>query len=702
MGYSQLTEALFRPRRIALVGASANRNKATSRAQRYLVKHGYDGNIYPINPYHSEIFGETSYARLSEVPAEIDHAFITVGKEAAFEAIHDCVALGIPCATLLAGGFAETGPAGETRQAELLKIAQAGGVRLLGPNSIGMINVSDRTTLSANAMLDLPNLEAGGLSVVSQSGSLIGALLSHGAAHGTGFSKLVSVGNEADLGVGEVASMLVSDEQTDMIILFLETIRNRQAMVEMANRAFEVGKPVIVYKLGRSNIGQELTISHTGAIAGSDQAFDAFARHHGLARLRNFEALIESPNLFRRRTPSKGNRVCIASTTGGGGAMVVDCLGEMGVEVVSPGLAVAQRLAAAEVAYDGSKLVDLTIAGTNAKLVDGVIGDLMQNPNCDLVVMVVGSSARFHPELAVKPLTKWANGPKPLAVYLAPDAQESLRLLGSAGISAFRTPEACAEGIKAFLRWQNPKPFYEVGASTVANATAVINRVSQSIMTEAIALSVFKHLGIPTVSCIMVPNEIEAVQAAKELSYPVALKILADDIAHKTEAGGVRLNLSTAQKVRQAGQSLLRDVAQKYPTAKIKGLLVQRMEISIAETLLGYKLDPMVGPIVVLGSGGVMSEVFCDTAIRLAPVSPDQAREMINEVDGLALIRGYRGLPKGDIDALVKAIVAMSTLANIACIEEAEINPLLIRPAGQGVIAVDALLVISRKNKPDE
>ena len=701
MVHSKLTEALFRPRRVALVGASANRNKAASRAQRYLVRHGYDGNIYPINPYHSEIFGKTSYSRLSEVPREIDHAFITVGKEATFQAVQDCVELGIPCATLLAGGFAETGPAGATRQAELVKIAKAGGLRILGPNSIGMINVSDRTILSANAMLDLPNLEAGGLSVVSQSGSLIGALLSHGAAHGTGFSKLVSVGNEADLGVGEVASMLVNDKKTDTIVLFLETIRNRQAMVEMANLAFEVGKPVLVYKLGRSDIGQELTISHTGAIAGSDQAFNAFARHHGMARLRNFESLIESPNLFRGRTPAKGKRVCIASTAGGGGAMVVDCLGETGVEVISPGLAVAERLASAKVPYNGSKLVDLTIAGTNAELVDGVIGDLMQNPNCDLVVMVVGSSARFHPELAVEPLAKWVNGPKPLAVYLAPDAQESLRFLGRAGISAYRTPEACAEGISAFLNWKNPKPFYELEINTVANARAVIDRVSQNIMSEAIALSVFAHLGIPTVSYVTVPDEIEATQAAKELSYPVALKIMADDIPHKTEVGGVRLNLSNAQEVRKAGQSMLRDFGQKYPTAKINGLLVQRMETGIAEALLGYKLDPMVGPIVVLGSGGVMSEIFCDTAIRLAPVSPDQAREMINEVSGLGPICGYRGLPKGDIIALVNAIVTVSALANIDCVKEAEINPLLIRSTGQGVIAVDALIVLSRKNTPN-
>ena len=693
MGDIKLVEALFRPRKIALVGASANRGKTTSRAQRYLQKHGFDGEIYPINPNREEIFGLTTYPSLSDAPQQIDHAFIMLGQESAFEAVHECVALGIPCATLLSGGFAESGTVGLMRQLELLKIAHAGGLRILGPNSIGMINVTNNTTLSANAMLDLPNLTAGNLSVISQSGSLIGALLSHGVAHGTGYSKLISVGNEADLGVGEIADMLVDDPETDAIILFLETVRDQGAVAVMARRAFAAGKPVVVYKLGRSDIGQELAISHTGAIAGSDRAFDAFVQHHGLARVRNFEALIEVPELFKGRIPPKSNRICIASTTGGGGAMVVDCLGEMGIGVASPGAAVAARLATAGVPYDGSKLVDLTIAGANGEIVNGVIGDLMDNPDCDVVVMVVGSSARFYPELAVEPLAKWAKGPKPLAVYLAPDAPESLRLLGRAGIAVFRTPEACAEGIRAFLNWQEPRSVIKTEAEANAHASTLIDQAPGDVLGEAAALSVFECLGLPVPGGVVVADETGAVNAAEGLSYPVALKILSDDISHKTEAGGVSLNLSTARDVRQASQEILRQVAEKYPEAVVKGLLVQCMETGIAEALLGYKRDPMVGPIVVLGRGGVLTEIFRDSVIRLAPTSSDQAREMVNEVRGLAPIRGYRGLPKGDIDALVDAIVNMSAFAHIDSVKEAEINPMLVRENGHGVVAVDGLIL---------
>jgi acyl-CoA synthetase (NDP forming) len=702
MKQPNLADALFKPRRIALVGASANRAKATSRAQRYLLQHGYDGEIYPINPNRDEILGLTCYPSLSDAPHPIDHAFIMVGQEAAFQAVRNCVALGIPCATILAGGFAESGPAGQARQGDLLKIARDGGLRLLGPNSIGMINVSDKTTLSANAMLDLPDLAAGGLSVVSQSGSLIGALLSHGAAHGTGFSKLISVGNEADLGVGEIADMLIEDPQTETIILFLETVRDHKALAAMARRAFAVGKPVIAYKLGRSDIGQELAVSHTGAIAGSDQAFDAFVHHHGLARVRNFEALIEVPNLFKGNVPPKGNRICIASTTGGGGAMVVDCLGEMGIDVASPGEAVAMRLHAAGVPYDGSKLVDLTIAGASAEIVNGVIGDLMENPNCDAVVMVVGSSARFHPELAVQPLIRWANGPKPLAVYLAPDAQDSLRLLGRAGIATFRTPEACAEGVRAFLNWQKPGDNGTPEVDAVARAQTLVDQASGNVLGEAAALNVFKNLGLPVPRSAIVADDASAVQAAEKLSYPVALKILSDDIAHKTEAGGVRLNLGTAQEVRQACKDILRSVTDMHPNAAIKGLLVQPMETGIGEALLGYKRDPLVGPIVVLGSGGVLTEIFRDSAIRLAPVTRDQARAMLNEVRGLTPMRGYRGLPKGDVDALIDAIVNMSALAEIDSVQEAEINPVLIRQKGSGVIAVDGLIFLAQSTGKDE
>jgi acyl-CoA synthetase (NDP forming) len=691
----KLAQALFKPGAIALVGASANPAKTTSRPLRYLLKHGYRGEIYPINPNRHEIAGIKCHATMSAVQASIDHAFVMVGGEATFDAVRECVALGISCATILADGFAEAGDAGQRKQAELLEIARAGGVRILGPNSIGMINISDATTLSANAMLDLPQLQPGGLSIISQSGSMIGALLSHGIARDVGFSKLVSVGNEADLRVGEIGDMLVDDRDTDTILLFLETLRDSPAVAAMARRAFDAGKQILAYRLGRSDIGQELARSHTGAIAGSDRAFDAFLRHNAIARVLNFEALIEAPAIFKTRRPPQGSRVCVAATTGGGGAMVVDCLAELGVEISSPGQAVATRLAEAGVAYNGSKLVDLTIAGANANVVSGVISDLMANPDCDALVMVVGSSARFHPELAIQPLTKWVTAPKPLIVYLAPDAQQTQQYLARAGIAVFRTPEACADGVRAYLNWRKYANKAAPDPKPIAAAKSLINRASGPVIGEASSLAVFSSLSIAIPGLVIAHSEEEAVEAADQLSYPVALKIHSDDITHKTEVGGVRLNLANAAQLRQAYRDIVRDAAIQYPDAAVEGLIVQKMQHGVGEVLLGYKKDPLIGPIIMLGMGGVLAEIYRDSAIRLAPVTLKEAHTMIGEVKGLAPIRGFRNLPAGDVDALAGAIVNFSRLSQIASVEEAEINPLLIKSPADGVIALDGLIIRS-------
>lgn len=685
-----LARALLNPRSIALVGASADPAKTSARPQRYLQKHGYAGRLLPINPGRDEIFGLPSYASLGDAPGPIDHAFIMLNGDAAVSAVEDCARLGIPCATLLAGGFAEAGGDGQMRQDALLATARAGGVRLLGPNSIGLINIADRVTLSANAMLELPELTAGRLGVISQSGSLIGALLSHGAARGIGFSALVSVGNEADLGVGEIGEMLVDDANTDAILLFLETLRSREAVVAMARRADAADKPVIAYKLGRSEVGQALAQSHTGAIAGSDATFDAFVRQHGIARVQTFEALIEAAPLFIGRPPPAGRRVTVATTTGGGAAMVIDNLGALGIEVLPASEAVRTRLADAGVPHDGGRLVDLTLAGAKPEIVSGVIGDLMAMPDCDAVVMVVGSSAQFRPELAVAPLAQWAASPKPLAVYLAPNAAESLRQLVGEGIAAFRTPESCADGLAAFLNRHPATETATVDAIAVTAAKRRLDATAPDALDESAAMAVFAALGIPTAATERVADAEAAVDAAARIGYPVAVKVAAAGIAHKTEAGGVALNIGDAEALAAACRQILENAPAAAPDA---GLTIQKMARGQAEVLLGYRNDPLVGPTVTLGAGGVLAEIYADAATRLAPVSRADARTMIEEVRGLAPIRGYRGLPPGDCNALADAIVALSALAQIDDIAEAEINPLIVNAAGDGVVAVDGLIV---------
>ena len=296
---NNFTQSFLNPRSVAIVGASSNPQKTGARVQRFLVSHGYKGKIYPVNPNREEIFGLKCYPKLTKIHKQIDHVFIAVDGNKIINAVRDAVSMNIKCATILSGGFSESGSEGLNLEKQILHIAREGNLRILGPNSIGIINISDSVVLSANAMLDLPNLKKGGLSVISQSGSLIGALIAHGHSRGIGFSKLFSVGNESDLTVGEIGKMLIDDNDTHTIILFLETLRNSVEVSEMARLAYASGKSVITYKLGKSDLGKELAKSHTGAIAGSDEAFNAFVKYNGIKRVHIFESLIEVPNLLK-------------------------------------------------------------------------------------------------------------------------------------------------------------------------------------------------------------------------------------------------------------------------------------------------------------------------------------------------------------------------------------------------------------------
>ena len=317
----------------------------------------------------------------------------------------------------------------------------------------------------------------------------------------------------------------------------------------------------------------------------------------------------------------------------------------------------------------------------------------MENPECDAVVMVVGSSAHFHPEQAVEPLASWSDAPKPLIVYIAPDAPDALRFLQQAGVAVFRTPEACVEGIHSYLSWSSPDHDGVPDSDTVRSARKSLEAAPGQVLGEASAVDVYSKLGIKGPGIVIASDEANAVRAAEGMGYPVVVKIVSDDIPHKTEAGGVCLNLSDANAVATACQDIIQSVKNTHPHALIQGFLVQPMEKGLVEVLLGYKKDPLVGPIVVLGTGGVLTEIYRDSTVRLAPVTMEGAHAMIREVKGLAPIRGYRGMPLGDVEALAKAIVDMSALSQLQDVIEAEVNPLIVKPEGEGVVAVDGLII---------
>jgi acyl-CoA synthetase (NDP forming) len=678
-----LAPALLNPRRIALVGASADPTRLTARAQIYLRKHGFDGELYPVNPRAETILGERAYPSIAAIPGPVDLAYLLLATEHVEGVIADVAAKGIPVAAILADGFAEAGPEGVARQERLLATARAAGVRILGPNSMGLVNVNGRSACSVNAALEAETLPPGRLALVSQSGSMLGAIMARGAARGMGFSHLISTGNEADLTASEIAGLLVDDPDTDAILLFLEAIRRADLLAEAARRAHAAGKPIIAFKLGRSSFGAELANSHTGALAGSDAAADAFFRANGIARVTMIEALLEAPALFIGRRPIAAPKraVSVMTTTGGGGAMAVDALGVAGIETRAPHDVAVQGLKAAGLPHHG-RMIDVTLAGTRADKVQAAMAALSADPDTDLALSVIGSSAQFRPADAVAGLVgaaKAGHG-KPIAAFLVPQADVSLRMLGEAGIPAFRTPESCADSIRAFLDWQAPRAVPAAGA--VAHAMP-------ARPDEADARALFATLGLDSgVAVFAAPDAVP-----DGLRYPVALKILSPDLAHKTEVGGVALHIPDAAALRAEATAMAARVAAKAPGATIAGFLAQPMAKGLAEAILGFRRDPETGPVVLVGAGGVMAELHRDTALRCAPVGLDEAHAMIAEVKGLKPLAGWRGLPKGDLDALAAAIVAVSRLAAVAEVAEAEINPLIIHAAGQGVTVADAWVV---------
>ncbi len=691
-----LAQVLFAPRAVALVGASGDATKNTARPQLFMRKHGYTGRIVPINPGRKEILGETAYPTIADAPGEIDHAFIMVPAADVEAALRDCAARGVPVATIYTDGFAETGPEGAAREQALVRLARELGVRVIGPNSIGLANVHNGAILTVNAVFAMDALPRGGASVVSQSGTMIGTLLSRGAARGLGFSKLVSVGNESDLGVGEIVGLLADDPDTSVILLFLETIRDADTFARAARRAHAAGKAVVAYKLGRSALGEALAKSHTGALAGSDAAVDAYFRHHGIVRVDMLETLVEIVPLVAGRTPpswrdktsgARGNRqprVAVVTTTGGGAASVVDRLGTLCIDTLTPDAGLIAALRDKGVAIRSAPIVDLTLAATSDKY-RAVLDALLAHPECDAALAVVGSSAQFHPGLAVKPIVGVPRGAKPLAAFLAPQADASLRLLAEAGVPAFRTPEGCADALAAYFNWRSPADAPVVDAPTWPAA------LSQSgALDEAQALDLFASLGVDTVN-----REVTHAPAyAHSLAYPVAAKVLSRDLAHKTEAGGVRLGLADRDQFDAGVAAMLAAVRAHAPRAKIEGVLVQSMTRGVVEAIVGYRHDALVGPVVLVGMGGQLAEVYRDTALACAPVDESGARAMIDKVKGFALLRGYRNLPRGDVDALARTIAAVSRLALMPGqpVEEAEINPLIV--AADGAVAVDALVVL--------
>ena len=706
-GEERLRQALLSPRSVALIGQSHDPGKTAGRPLKFLRQAGYAGRIYPVNARRQEVLGERAWPSLDALPEVPEHAYVVTPIDGVLEAVEACGRAGVAVATVLTDGFAEVGEAGRAREARLRQIALTTRTRIVGPSSLGIVNLRNGLLLTANAAFDEPDLPAGRIFAASHSGGMIGTLLSRGKACGIGFAGLVSVGNEVDLSLGDICSAVLDDPDVDGYLLFLETLRHADKLRAFAQRAAAVDKPVLAYKLGRSEQGRELAVTHTGALAGEDDVADAFFRDCGIARVETLSALIEGFALLARvpvRRETRNARVAVVTTTAGGAAMVIDPLASRGLDVAAPSEATYGQFDAAGIKVSRSRLIDLTLAGARYEVMKATLDILTTAPEFDLVVVVVGSSARFYPELAVQPIidSAGAGSRKPIAVFLVPEAPQARAALGKAGIANFYTPEACADAVAAALRRRLPRPSSPsslVGEGRVGGAggdrTAVPDPstptpspqggVEKTSLDELQAYALLDRLGIPHAPSVVL--EVTTSQPpALPFGYPVALKALSSEITHKSDVGGVALGIPNAPAL-LAGIAMMRT---RLP--HIERVLVQPMIVGVAEVLIGYRVDPDVGPLVMVAAGGIYAEIYRDRSLRLAPVDAGTASEMIAEVRGLKLLTGYRGKPPGDIAALSQTVAALSRLAAEPAVIEAEVNPLIVRAQGHGVVAVDAVV----------
>jgi acyl-CoA synthetase (NDP forming) len=677
-----LGRTLFAPRSVALVGLSDNPARPTGRVLRFLRNGGYTGRIHAVNPRRETVQDLRAWPSVTALPEVPEHAYVLLGTDLAEQAVADCAAAGVPLVTVLADGFAEAGPEGRARQARLVETARRAGIRLLGPNSMGVADLNAGCWLTVNAVYEEADQPRGRTALLSQSGSMLGGLISRAKGLGVGFSRVAAVGNEADLGIAEIGMACLDDPDTDAFVLFLETIRDAEGLARFAAAAHEAGKPVIALKLGRSALGAQMAVAHTGALLAEDAVADAFLRDIGIARVTTLEALIEAPALFRGRAPmTRPAAVGVVTTTGGGGAVVSDRLALEGVAIHPPSEATLAAVRATGLSVTPGPVLDLTLAGAGPDYVRPALAALAADPGVDIVVSVTGSSARSAPEGTVPPLAEAARGPKPIAAFLTPDAPESLRGLAEAGVPVFRTPESCADAVGAFARWRAPR----IRALARQPSTA-----GGRTLDEAASLALLAEAGVPVIETV----EVRVGEAPTlPFAYPVAAKVLSDAVPHKTEAGGVETGIGSRESLATASRRIAERVRARTGVT-VDRLLVAPMVKPLQEVLIGYRLDAQVGPVVTLAPGGVLVGLYDDKAVRLAPVDEATARVMIDEVRGLAPVRGHRGLPAGDLDALARAVAALSRLAlHQRTVLEAEANPLMVR--ADGVVAVDALVTLA-------
>ncbi len=702
-------DSFFAPSSIAIVGASRDALKIPGLLLTFLRRNGFPGWIYPVNPNYPNIDGLACYASVVDIKQPIDLAIVIIPAGAVLDALRDCAAAGVKNAIVISSGFAEEGGDSVAMQDAIAALARDSGMRISGPNAEGFYNEPGRVAATFSPTVDVkpdaPRLLATTrrIGIVAQSGGIGFAIYNRARALGIALSYVVSAGNEADLGAGAFLDYMVRDASTDVILLFLEGIRDTGAFLAAAGQAAESGKPVIVVKVGRSGAGGRAAASHTASMAGWSAAYDAVFAKYGFIVADDLDEAVAIAAVLTTSPLPQGDRVAVVTVSGGGGIWGADVVTAQGLQVPELSDAAQAAIRGMIPSYGSARNpIDVTAQAVHGGGLQKTIALLADGDEVDaiLVVLSLSNEARIPFKIEeLKPLID--AGRKPVVFYsytlpsnfarteLAKAGVVVLSGLAHAGVALRRAVE------RARFRLAAPPP-----GDVAIKQLDLTRRLAGDRLSEHDSKRLLAAAGVAVPDEVLVASRGELHDAVARVGLPLAMKIQSAAIPHKSEVGGVRLHIATEQDAMQAYDDVLAAARARRPDAAIQGVLLTPMAKPGVEIIVGSMRDATFGPMIMVGFGGVATELFKDVVYRPAAVGVEEATAMLNELKAAPLLHGFRGTPKADVGALAALIARISQLA--AChheaIAEIEINPVLVHPEGCGVTVVDALVVPALKN----
>ena len=698
-------EHFFTPASVAVVGASTKPGKVGYRLLENLVEAGFRGPIYPVNPHAQEILGLRCYPTVLKIEGGVDLAVVVVPAAAVLEVVEQCGQKGIDSAIVISAGFKESGPEGVERERQLAALARRHGIRVVGPNCLGIIATPGRaggSGLNASFAPGFPN--RGNIALMSQSGALATAIIDWSLQQHIGFSKFVSFGNGVDVGVVDLLRAWENDPDTSVIVAYVEGLPNGPEFMRVA-RQVSAKKPVIIVKSGSTQAGARAVSSHTGSLAGSEQAYTAAFLQSGVIRARSVEELFDFAVAFAYQGPPKGRQVAVLTNAGGPGIMTTDALERAGLRLagIDPGTVEKLRrsLPSASNFYNP---IDV-LGDADAERYNLAAEAVLEDENVQAMVALLTPQAVTEPKETAEGLVKLASATdKPvLASFMGGEAMaEASSILAANQVPNYAYPERAAEALRAmagYREWleEPPDEIPRVVADTdaVEAVFAAARREGRVNLGETEAREVLRAYGFQVPESKLARTAEEAARLAEEIGYPVVMKIASPDILHKSDIGGVRLGIQDAQQAQDAFELMLLRARRFLPTADLRGVSVQETVRGGREVIIGSSRDPQFGPLVMFGLGGIYVEVLKDVSFRVAPFGERHARKMIEEIRSAALLWGARGERPADIDAIVHCLLTVSQLVSEhPDIVELDINPLKVREPGAGAVAVDARITI--------